>query len=62
MYIGLLESGLHIPMKIIPKFVENEVRIPQKSILKDKSKFINIESEYVAHDHNLQLITIEAIE
>lgn len=51
-----LENGLHIPMKIISESVENWVWVPQKSTSKEPSKFIDTENEYVALDHNLQLI------
>ena len=39
LYIGVLENGPHLPMKIIPESVENEVRIPHKYVPKDKREF-----------------------
>ena len=32
LYIGILENGPFVPMKIIPESVESGVRIPQKSV------------------------------
>ena len=61
LYIGILENGPHVPMKIIPETVENGVRIPQKSVPKKKSEYTEIDREYLAHDHNLQLIIVEAM-
>ena len=48
-------------MKIITEFVENGVRIPEKSIPKEKSEFTETDKKYIAHDHNLQLIIVESM-
>ena len=61
MFIGILENGPFVPMKIIPESVENGVRIPQKSVPKEKSEYTDTDKEYVAHDHNLQLIIVESM-
>ena len=61
MYIRILENGPFMPMKIIPESVENGVRIPQKSVPKEKSEYTETDKEYIAHDHNLQLIIVESM-
>ncbi|XP_063942844.1 uncharacterized protein LOC135150464 [Daucus carota subsp. sativus] len=63
LYIGILENGPFVPMKIIPESVKNGVRILQKSVPKEKSEYTETDKEYIAHDHNLQLIIMwDAIE
>lgn len=50
MYIEILENGLFIPPKVIPKIVENGVRFRQKSTPKELSEFTDTHKEYVALD------------
>ena len=61
-YIGILENGMFVPMKIIPETVENSVWVSQRSTPKEASKFTDIDKEYVTLDHGLRLIIVEKMD
>ena len=61
-YIGILENGPFVPMKIIPETVEDGVRIPQRSTPKEPTEYTDSDKEFIALDTGLQLIIVDSMD
>ena len=63
LYMGILENGPFVPLKLIPESVtKTGERIPQKFMPKDLSDFSDTEKDKVALDTSLQLIVVESLD